>query len=140
MIGNDRNDIRRFFVAAWSKHQKGEALSPLEHIVVSTVELHPEYHNFLETEQSALTAEFGNGDPNPFLHMGMHISMQEQLGADQPQGIRDLYQKIAGRFGDAHAAEHRMMECLGRVLADANPGTEPDQQAYIDCLRRLAAG
>lgn len=138
MSGSDRSDIRRFFVTTWSKHQKGEVLSPLEHIIAAIVGLHPEYHDFLTSEQSALTAEFGDGNPNPFVHMGMHIAMQEQLGADHPPGIRDLYQKIASRFGDAHTAEHRMMECLDQALAEAQPGTEPDQNIYMECLRRLA--
>ena len=140
MNGTDRSEIRRYFAATWRKHRQGETLSPLEHIIATTIDIHPEYHEFLSDEQTAISAEFGAADTNPFLHMGMHIAMQEQLGADHPAGIRDLYQKIANRLGDAHTAEHRMMECLGRVLHDAGPGAEPDQETYRECLRRLATG
>lgn len=138
MSGGDRSEIRRYFAATWKKYRDGGSLSSLEHIIATTVGQHPEYQSLLTDERTAVSAEFGPEETNPFLHMGMHIAMQEQLGADRPRGIRDMYQRIAARFGDAHTAEHRMMDCLGQVLQDAQPGQEPDQTSYLDCLNRLA--
>jgi hypothetical protein len=71
--------------------------------------------------------------------MGMHISLQEQIGTDRPPGVRQLYQRVMRRIGDGHEAEHQMMECLGRMLWEAQRENRlPDEQAYLQCLRRLA--
>jgi hypothetical protein len=143
MFSSNRDDIRRFFLTAWRKHQDGEVASPLEHMVASIVARHPEYHALLADEETALAADFqeAHGIPNPFLHLGMHISLQEQLDTDRPSGIRVLYQQAGRRTGDAHAAEHLMMECLAKTLWEAqSTGAMPDEARYLDCLRRIAAG
>ena len=142
MVGNDRDQIRRFFIASWRKRQQGEALTPLEAIVADTIAAHPEYHPLFSDEAAAVLSDFRAPEQgaNPFLHMGMHISLQEQLGADRPAGIRRIYQDIAARSGDPHAAEHRMMACLERVLWDAQSrGAAPDEKTYLECLRRIAS-
>lgn len=144
MISGSRDDIRRFFVSVWSKRRAGRNLEPLENVVATIIEQHPEYHACLLDEETALgvatTAVYGA--ENPFLHMGMHIALQEQLGADRPAGIRELYLHAARRIGDTHATEHHMMECLGRVLSHAQTGaTPPNEASYLECLRKtLTAG
>ena len=141
MFGNDRGQLRRFFITAWQKRAQNHALSPLERIVADTVAQHPEYHALLNDEEAAVGSDFAgtHEGANPFLHMGMHISLREQLGADHPAGIRDLYREIASRTADIHQAEHRMMECLGKTLWEAQTrNATPDDRAYLECLRRLA--
>jgi hypothetical protein len=140
MFGQDRDSLRRFFLDAWRKRQAGEPLEPLQQLIAEVVGQHPEYHALLDDPDGALAAEFTpeGGQSNPFLHMGMHITLAEQLGSDRPAGIRDLYQRIAPPGADRHQAEHRMMECLGLVLWEAQrEGRAPDEQAYLACLRRL---
>ncbi|MDJ0740396.1 MAG: DUF1841 family protein [Gammaproteobacteria bacterium] len=140
MFGQDREQLRRFFATSWRKRQSGEPLQGLEQLVSQIVEQHPEYHAQLaddEQLQRDFTPE--TGETNPWLHMGMHVSLGEQLGADRPAGVRELYRQIAARHGDAHAAEHAMMECLGLVLWEAQrAGRTPDEAAYLECLKRLA--
>jgi hypothetical protein len=139
MFGQNREQMRRFFVTAWQKRQAGDPLQPLERLVADTVAAHPEYHHELGDEDR-LQRDFPteDGNTNPWLHMGMHITLGEQLGADRPPGIRDLYQAIAARIGDPHAAEHAMMECLGLALWEAQrDGRQPDDAAYLACLERL---
>lgn len=114
-------------------------MSPLEQIVAQVVEQHPEYHALIE-DPDAPERDFPveGGQTNPFLHMGMHITLAEQLGSDRPAGIRALYRRLAERTGDAHAAEHRMMECLGSILWEAQrSGQMPDENEYLVCLKRL---
>jgi hypothetical protein len=142
MFGQDREQMRRFFVTAWRKRQAGESLQPLERLVADVVAAHPEYHDHLGDEDR-LRQDFPTaaGNTNPWLHMGMHITLGEQLGADRPAGVRDLYQSIAARIGDSHAAEHAMMECLGLVLWEAQrDGRQPDEAAYLACLQKLRHG
>jgi hypothetical protein len=141
MFGNDRNQMRRFFTEAWRKARAGEELIPLERMLAGVIQQHAEYHALLEAPESTLEKDFlpDVGETNPFLHMGMHISLQEQIGTDRPPGVRQLYQQVVRRIGDGHEAEHQMMECLGRMLWEAQRENRlPDEQAYLQCLRSLA--
>ncbi len=139
MFGQDREQLRRFFKTAWDKRQSGEALQPLERMVVQVIEQHPEYQRQMSDDDQLLrdfTPELG--ETNPWLHMGMHIALAEQLGSDRPPGIREHYRNIVGRYGDRHSAEHAMMECLGMSLWEAQrSGAQPDEKAYLACLSRL---
>ncbi|MEJ2406142.1 MAG: DUF1841 family protein [Candidatus Thiodiazotropha sp.] len=140
MYSGDRDQMRQVFFEAWRKFQTGEALQPLEQMVAQVIQQHPEYHRLLTQPEKARAREFlpEDGETNPFLHMGMHISLLEQISTDRPVGISESYRKLCQRLGDAHEADHRMMECLGRILWEAqSAGRMPDEQAYLDCVHRL---
>lgn len=115
-------------------------MEPLELMVAGIVLEHPEYQDLLSNPDQALDKEFTpeTGESNPFLHMAMHISLQEQLSTDRPQGITALYQSLAQHLGDVHQAEHQLMECLGRILWEAQLNQQmPDEQAYLECVKQL---
>ena len=140
MFGQNREQLRRFYQQVWEKRRANAPLAGVEQIVAQVIEQHPEYHALIDDPQ-ALERDFHieDGQTNPFLHMGMHITLAEQLGSDRPAGIRGLHQKITLRTGDAHQAEHDMMECLGLILWEAQrAGKPPDEQAFLECMRKLA--
>ncbi|MBT6272632.1 MAG: DUF1841 family protein, partial [Chromatiales bacterium] len=75
------------------------------------------------------------------LHMGMHVALREQHGADRPPGVRDVYERLVRAQGDRHQAEHAMMDCLGEAMWTAQrTGTEADLNGYLGCLRRQLPG
>jgi len=140
MFTNDRDQTRQVFTQAWQKQQNNKPLEPLEEIIVSIVRQHPEYQSLLGSTDKALGAEYlpENGETNPFLHMGMHIAIHEQLSTDRPLGIAGLFQQLVMLSGDAHHAEHQVMECLGEMLWKAQREQKmPDEQAYLGCLKGL---
>lgn len=137
--GNDPAEYRRFFQETWRKQRAGAALEPMESLVAQVIAAHPEYHALLESPEAA-AQDFPPeaGRSNPFLHMGLHIALYEQLAADRPAGIRALYQGLVQRHPDPHTVEHRMGECLAESLWEAQrSGREPDEKGYLDRLRRL---
>ncbi|QBQ54988.1 DUF1841 family protein [Nitrosococcus wardiae] len=139
MYSQDRQQMRQIFLAVREKQRAQEPLSPLEAIIGQVIDQHPEYYPLLDRKES-LEQEFSgqNGQENPFLHMALHISIQEQINVDRPPGIRGIYQTLASRFPDLHQTEHRMMECLAQTLWDAqDTGRPPSEEAYLGCLRRL---
>lgn len=139
MFAPSRDQVREFFTETWRKHQAAEVLTPLEAMALDWIIEHPEYRADLE-DPAAMTAEYAvaKGRVNPFLHLSMHLAIAEQLSIDHPPGIRNAYQRLAGR-ADAHRAAHEIMECLGRVVWEAQRlGTPLDSDTYIDLIRQRA--
>ncbi|MFK8067131.1 MAG: DUF1841 family protein [Gammaproteobacteria bacterium] len=135
-----RDTSRRYFVDVWQKYRAGSILQPLENLIAGVIIQHPEYHDLLEDHKSVVEADFDSesGAPNPFLHMGLHITLQEQYGADRPAGIRELYDLGLEKLADPHLLEHRMMESLGEVLWRAQRDqTMPNEEAYLEGLRQI---
>ncbi|MEW7983541.1 MAG: DUF1841 family protein [gamma proteobacterium symbiont of Phacoides pectinatus] len=140
MFGTDRQQLRRMFFNAWEKFRRHQPLEPLERMIAEIVVQHPEYHAMLEQPERVLERDYlpEQGQTNPFLHLAMHISIQEQVGTDRPPGVAESYRLLALRCGDPHEAEHRMMECLGEMLWSAQRNhLPPDEQCYLECLKKL---
>lgn len=141
IFSGDRRQMRDYFCAAWKKQQSGEVLQPLEELIASVVADHPEYHAIVQSEQE-LELDFKpeSGTTNPFLHMGMHIAIREQVATDQPHGIAAIHRSLCHKCASAGDAEHRMMECLGESLWQAQRDNRlPDESSYLECLRKLVA-
>ena len=134
-----RDEVRQVYLGVWHKIQQQLVLEPMEALIADVIEIHPEYHALLAASDDIKQQEFTpeQGQTNPFLHMGMHITLREQAGTDRPAGIRAIHQKLVSKNG-AHEAEHAMMECLGQILWNAQRNNQPpDEDAYLDCLRKL---
>jgi hypothetical protein len=138
--GQNREQMRRMYLDAWRKFTARAPLEPLEAQLAAVIAEHPEYVTWLESGENALTAEFTpeGGRQNPFLHMGLHLAIREQVATDRPAGVAEVHQKLSARLGDPHAAEHTMLEALAEALWDAQrTGRPPDEQAYLERLRTL---
>ena len=141
MHGDNRDELRHTWITAWSKHRENRPLEPLEALIADVVAQHPEYHPLLESpEEEALGQEWTalRGETNPFLHMGLHLALHEQLSTNRPTGIRDVHARLIARHGDRHAAEHAMIECLAEALWFAQRDNQPpDEVAYLERLKAL---
>jgi hypothetical protein len=135
-----RDQLRRVYVEAWRKHRTGMPLEPLEAQVADVIALHPEYHAALEREDAALARDYTpeGGQSNPFLHMGLHLAVRDQIATDRPAGLRRAFTSLAQRLGSEHEAEHRIIECLAQAMWEAQrAGRPPDEQAYLEAVLRL---
>ena len=137
--GEGRDEMRRRYLEAWRKFSAQEALEPLERQLAAVIAEHPESPP-PPPPPDPLQAEFTpeGGRENPFLHMGLHLAIREQVSTDRPAGIADIHRALAARAGGAHEAEHRMIEPLAETLWEAQrSGRAPDEIAYLERLRRL---
>ena len=140
MFYQSRDDTRKIFFTTWAKMQNKQPLEPLEQQVASIIVLHPEYHSILNHPDRYRDQDYlpELGQTNPFLHMGMHIAILEQISLDQPLGIRCLYQKLLEQHVDAHAIEHKMMDCLAEMIWHAQKHQyQPDFLTYLACIEQL---
>jgi hypothetical protein len=138
-----RDQLRQTYSDAWRKSCAGSPLTPLEALIADVIGLHPEYHAVIGNAAAALEfAPNPDSGENPFLHMGLHLAVREQVAIDRPPGVRNLVQRLQARCGDAHGAEHVMMEALAETLSEAQRnGRPPDEDRYLARARnRLAKG
>lgn len=139
MFSPTREQSRRFFIDAWRKQQQGLPISPLEHLAADLVCIHPEYHGLFGDSEEALARDWipEGGEANPFLHLSLHLAVEEQLSIDQPPGLRAIFEALLARHGERHPALHEVLECLGETVWRAQRDqAAPDGAAYLDCLRR----
>lgn len=138
IFGQDRNELRKMYLDAWQKRRSGAVLSPLEDQIANVIEQHPEYHAALTGNELDKDYAVEGGQSNPFLHMGLHLGIREQLATNRPAGISGVFKALVARTGDAHAAEHQMIECLAETLWESQSQNKPpDEQAYLERLQRL---
>lgn len=139
MFGQNRQQLRQMYHDVWKKKQADESLSALESMVAQVIVEHPEYHKIFNNDTSLEQEYFvEDGQINPFLHMGLHISLHEQISTDRPAGIRQTYQQLQAKFSDAHETEHQMMECLTESLWLAQRNNQPPSETdYLTALQKL---
>jgi hypothetical protein len=136
--GYSREQLRLSYAQAWAKHLAGAPLTALEAEIIDVIGAHPEYQGVVGDADAALSFEPGASGvaENPFLHMGLHLAVREQLSTDRPPGVRDLHRQLQARYGDAHGAEHALMEALGEALWQAQrDGLPPDEAHYLALAR-----
>jgi len=137
LFSPSRDEARSFLFESWRKHRAGELLSPLEDLAVQLIAKHPEYFAVLENPQSHQEKNYSpeQGTPNPFLHLMMHLTIEEQISIDQPAGIRAHFVRLVQHLQSEHEAQHRMMECLSEMIWQAQRNhTQPDAAVYFACL------
>jgi hypothetical protein len=121
MFNPSSDDVRRFFCAVFQKQRVNEILTPLETMAGDWIRHHPEYEDLLSDVDAALARDYSvdSGQTNPFLHLSMHLSIDEQ------------------KLDSAHEAQHQIMECLGEMIWNAQRNGLPlDGEAYIAAVQR----
>ncbi len=138
IFGQDRHELRKMYADAWRKQCERAPMSPLESQIAAIVEWHPEYHDDVTGDDLDRDYLPDGGRTNPFLHMGLHLGIRDQIATNRPAGIAATFESLAARIGDAHEAEHRMIDCLAETLWESQRQNQPpDEAAYLEKLRRL---
>lgn len=141
MFSPSQADVRRFLCGVHAKTQSGAPMEAIETLASLWIAEHPEYHADLAEVDAALAAVYTveEGRTNPFLHLSMHLTIEEQCSIDQPTGIRQAVGLLAAKRNSLHQAHHEVMEALGEMVwASQKSGQPPDGPAYLESVRRRA--
>jgi hypothetical protein len=136
--GQSRDQLRESYRAAWRKFRAQQVLSPLEAQIVTVISEHPEYHAIVESAARDL-ANYSprKGQINPWLHMGLHLAIREQVSTNRPDGITAVHTRLASK-ATPHEAEHMMLDILAETIWEAQRGNQmPNEVAYLEKLKRL---
>ncbi len=141
LYDNDVHDTRRLFFLSWKKFLDKEVLEPLEQQIVEVIQDHPEYHAmFAASVESVYHYSNDVEQSNPFLHMGLHLAIRDQIHTNRPMGIRKIYQQLMQKKQDTLAVEHCMMDHLAECLWNAQRNQcPPNETDYLAALSRLSA-
>ncbi|MCK6391971.1 MAG: DUF1841 family protein, partial [Azonexus sp.] len=106
MFNPSRDQVRQFFCATWQKFEAQQPLMGAEIAAAAIISQHPEYHALLRQTETALQQNWtpAQGTMNPFLHLSLHLAVQEQVDIDQPYGIRLVHEQLLQRM-DKHSAD-----------------------------------
>jgi Domain of unknown function (DUF1841) len=136
MFNPSRDEVRDMFFGAWRKYRQGVPLAGIESLALDVILQHPEYHDLLEAPQRYRERDYAD-ESNPFLHMSLHLALEEQLSIDQPPGIVAQWRALLARHGDRHEALHQAIECLAETMWRAQrDNAPPDAAGYLGCLQR----
>ena len=139
MFNPSREEARRMFFETWRKYQAQEPLAGIESMVLEVILQHPEYHDLLSQAEQYGERDYApeHGETNPFLHLSIHLAINEQLSIDQPAGLKQRYAALLAQTGHAQAAQHEIMDCLAEMLWRAQRDhTGFDAGIYLDCIDR----
>ncbi len=140
IYGNDRSALRKIYFDSWHKYKEKLPLEPLEKRLSEIIAQHPQYHSIFDNPEKYLNYDFAinENETNPFLHLGMHTTILEQVGMNRPNGITDIYQQLMHKWGSSLEVEHQMInvlvDCLWHIQ---NTGEEFDEQSYLKNLQKL---
>ena len=143
MFSTSRDEVRDFFIQTWRKQGERAPLTPLEGMALDIIFMHPEYQSMLASAKGTTQDEFTleQGGTNPFLHMSLHLAIEEQLSIDQPAGLRREFDRLMAKFSDRHQAAHAVLECLGEtVWRSQRENLPPDAEAYLECVKKVSRG
>ena len=136
MFSSDRSAQRKFLAKSWEKFKANQLLEPLELQLAKIIEKHPEYQEIINNLDTEYFPE--QGKINPFLHINLHLSLQDQLSLDQPKGIKEIYNSLVKKIKDTHRVEHIMMEQIAEMIFNSQKNNKPmDQEQYLRSLKEL---
>ena len=136
MFSSDRSAQRKFLAKSWEKYKANQLLEPLELQLAKIIEKHPEYQEIINNLDTEYFPE--QGKINPFLHINLHLSLQDQLSLDQPKGIKEIYNSLVKKIKDTHRVEHIMMEQIAEMIFNSQKNNKPmDQEQYLRSLKEL---
>lgn len=139
MFNPTRDEARLFLFESWRKRCAKELLSPLEDLTAQLIDKHPEYHPIFNDPEKNRDKDFAADGSvvNPFLHLMMHLTIEEQISIGQPHGIREQFMRLTQKYESEHEAQHAMMDCLGEMIWQAQRNkTAPDATIYLGCLEK----
>lgn len=135
----ERGALRRRFYAIWEKSKRGEPLSGEDKILAELMQQHEEYHNTWEFADVLDEHEYNTEtEVNPFLHIVFDAAVVNQVRADDPKGIGEVYTALRRKGEDHLGAIHAMATVFVTEFFEISRGRKPyTSERYLRELRKL---
>lgn len=131
---------RQIFWDAWQKSLANLPLNALEVRIARVIKMHPEHHQYFNDMEDFLDRDFQVDDGmNPYLHLSLHLSIEEQLATKQPiEAAKLLEVQMIDKKAERHDVLHMILEVLAETVYESQrQGKEIDPLEYSAKLRLL---
>ena len=135
-----RNETRALYFSSWEKYINNLELTALETQIIDVILAHPEYQQLFAQKEEAMSQDYAVelNEVNPFLHMGLHLAVRDQIATNRPLGIKPIYRKLIAKYHDPLEAEHRLMQVLAETLWQTQKTNQPPNDAtYLKLCKSL---
>lgn len=140
MYQANRDEMRQFYFETFRKWKAAQPLTALESQITAVISMHPEYHKNLADHELTQGKEYlpEDGLSNPFLHMGLHLAIRDQISTNKPEGIQKHFRRLVTKLGSEHNAEHCLLEILGEFIWESQrSGTPPSDISYLEKIASM---
>jgi len=131
---------RQVFWDAWQRELRSEPLDALQVRIVRVIHEHPEQHHLFDDLERFLERDFSSNDGmNPYLHLSLHLALEEQVATRQPPEAANVLLHFMQHKGlNRHDALHILLDILAETVFYAQQqGGEPDVLLYQQRLKDL---
>ncbi|MEE8111874.1 MAG: DUF1841 family protein [Acidobacteriota bacterium] len=136
-----RNWGRRALQEVWRRRQGGERMKAEETRLASILADHPEFASAWESGADLEDTDTRIGAVNPFLHVQIHVMVEDQIAAGQPPEISEVLESFQAAGMTRHQAIHEIGKVLTLELHAALSEQRPfDSRAYGRALMKIRQG
>ncbi|MBX2993046.1 MAG: DUF1841 family protein [Bacteroidetes bacterium] len=130
--------LRRRIFEIWQKVKRNEPLEGEEKIYADLMQQHDEWHNTWEFAELLEEHEYQELDENPFVHIAFDAVIVNQLTADEPEGINDIYNRLRQRGLPRLDALHEIAGVFATEFYEISRGRHPySDERYMRELKKL---
>lgn len=133
-----RGALRRRIYEIWQKVKHNEPLEGEDKIYADLMQQHEEWHNTWEFAELLEEHEYQELDQNPFVHIAFDAVIVNQIRADEPKGINDIYNRLQQRGLSHLDALHEIGGVFVMEFYEISRGRRPySDERYMQELRKL---
>ncbi|MCM8777721.1 MAG: DUF1841 family protein [Candidatus Omnitrophica bacterium] len=136
---NELKSLTRIYLSnIWKNHKSGGYLNKEQEQLVKIMEEHKEYHKIWEKSDNLRDTEYTVNGVNPFLHVFIHITIENQLNMGEPKIVTEIEKELK----DLGFSHHDIIHVIGQALTTQifNMSKNKvlfDEERYAKDLRKI---
>lgn len=100
----------------WQLHKEGQILDGEEERLRKILAEHKEYYKYWDMADDLGDKEIVVEGVNPFLHVYFHLTVENQIGENDPAIVKETVERLQNKGINRHELIHRVAEALSRQI------------------------
>jgi len=128
------------YLDTWERTKKGETLSGDAGMISEAMRAHPEFDIWWPRGEAAFHPQEIDGYiVNPLVHIGLHVAIEKQIEAENPEEVIQALRTLREGGLSAHEAVHRLAGLWGDLyFRSVRRGGPLEEEVYLEELRAIA--
>ncbi|MEK7747978.1 MAG: DUF1841 family protein [Nitrospirota bacterium] len=140
MIDLFAKQATQIYKAVWEQMKEGKPLSGDAELIAEIMTAHPELDPFWTAGETAFQPQEVNGYiVNPLVHVGLHVTIEKQLDADDPVEVGVALKALIAKGVLRHEAIHQIAGIWGNLyFRSVRRGGPFEDWTYLQELTHLS--